>query len=161
MARTFTISGRRRNIPKPVYLPEARASGDAVGHILLTQYGEQPWIHQIVEAVMAAVDRGVQQLGGSAGPQQNAMPGDLQTRGYVMPARSSQEVLQADPSIANRPSDIRAPTTQTQIDEGLKALDSGDFSRYQQVAKPADPSIEGHDEGTSSGHGDNSVSWLL
>lgn len=89
MARTIKVRGRNRSVKKPVYLPEARASGEAVERILEDAYGEQPWIHQVVTAVTACVHRGVSQLSGSAGPSRNSQPGE----GYVMPARTREEIL--------------------------------------------------------------------
>lgn len=86
---------------------------------------------------MAAVDRGIQQLGSSAGPTQNAMPGDLQQGGYAMPARTREDVVQANPEIAYSPADIAAPNNQQLVQQGLQTESNDMFALLSRAADPA------------------------
>lgn len=179
--------GRRQQIPKPVYLEEARAAANAVGQVLVAKYGQAAWILQIMEAVQAAVDRGIKQLSGSAGPQQNSMPGDIQQQGYAMPARTGEEVIQAVPNIMQQRADIPLPNQQ-QVQAQLP-VESNDM--FAQLARAADPAAQQlgqapppqaypqpmqapqqtagglilppgvPNEGTEPGHDADSMSWLL
>ena len=181
--------GRRRNIPGTVYLPEARASANAVGQVLVAKYGKHPWILQVMEAVQGAVQRGIEQLGASQAPAQNAMPGDIQNQGYAMPARTAADVT---PGFIAAPSDNPAPNPQ-QVERAMQAQDMDMFAQLAQVADPTTQQLgrgvpgqptpqpmreapmtqggltlpsgpspqEVNVEGTDPGHDNNSVSWLL
>jgi len=89
-----------------------------------------------MEGVQAFVDRGIKQLGGSNGPQQNAMPGDQNVQGYALPARSPQEVMQADPRIMDRPADIPIPQQQA-VQQQLHTPDNDMFAQLSRAADPA------------------------
>jgi len=137
MAATFRVGrGRRTNIPKQVYLPEARASANEVGRVLVGKYGQHPWILQIMEGVQAFVDRAIQQLGASAGPSQNSQPGDLQ-QGYAMPARTREDVVQQNPQILQQPSDIQAPNNQQLVQQGMQQDNNDMFAVLSRAADPA------------------------
>lgn len=192
MAATFRVGkGRRTNIPKPVYLPEARAAANAVGQVLVAKYGKEAWILQIMEAVMGAVQRGIDQLGASAGPQANAMPGDIQMGGYAMPARTREDVIQHSPQILQQASDIAAPTNRQLVAQGMQEENNDMFALLSRAADPAvaqlgqgvpnqpmpQPMQQGlvsqtglvlpnqpqevPHERTSPGHHDDAMSWLL
>ncbi len=179
---------RRTKIPKPVYLAEARAAANAAGQILVAQYGEHPWILQIMEAVQQAVDRGVKQLSGSQAPTANAMPGDIQSQGYVMPARTAEDV---SPNFIAAPSDNPAPN-QRDVEAAMAAGTVDMFAQLARVADPAPhlgqpipnqpmpqppqaiqaspsglilpagaPPQQVNHEGPSARHGGDTVSWLL
>jgi hypothetical protein len=108
-----------------------------VGQVLVRKYGQQQWILQVMEAVMAAVHRGIEQLGGSNGPSANAMPGDLYTQGYVMPARTREDVMQQNPNILHQPSDIPAPTNAQLVAQGLQEESNDMFALLSRAADPA------------------------
>lgn len=138
MAATFRVGrGRRTNIPKPIYLSEARASANAVGQVLVAKYGQHPWILQIMEGVQSFVDRAIQQLSGSAGPAQNSMPGDLQAGGYAMPARTREDVVTQSPGLLQGPSDIPAPNNHQLVQQGLQQDNNDMFALLSSAADPA------------------------
>lgn len=110
-------------------MEESRAAANATGQILVAKYGQHPWILQIMEAVQGAVDIGVKQLSGVA-PVANAAPQDP----YNFPARTGQEVIQANPQMMDRPADNPVPTQQ-QVQQGMSA----DNDMFAQLARVADP----------------------
>ncbi len=149
-----------------------------------------------MEMVQAAVDRAIQQLSGTPGPQGNASPADFQTQGYAMPARTREDVVQANPSIVQQPSDIPQPNNQQLVAQGLQQDDHDVFALLSRAADPAmqqlgqglpnqpapqpmqqtpvsqsglvmpqgsapQPIQEAQDAGAESGHGGDSVPWLL
>jgi hypothetical protein len=82
-----------------------------------------------MEAVQGAVDIGVKQLSGQA-PTANAAPQDP----YNFPARTGQEVVQANPQMMDRPADNPVPSPQ-QVQQGMSA----DNDMFAQLARVADP----------------------
>lgn len=142
-----------------------------------------------MEAVQVAVDRGVKQLGSTQAPSANAMPGDIQQQGYVMPARTAEDV---GANFIAAPSDNPAPAPQ-QVAAAMAADDMDMFARLARVADPAPqpmgrpipnqpmpipqqgvqaspsglilpagaPPQEVNHERPSAGHDSDSVSWLL
>ena len=90
-----------------------------------------------MEGVQAFVDRAVQQLGASPGPTQNSSPADLQQGGYAMPARTREDVVQANPGIANSPADIAAPSNQQLVQQGLQTENNDMFALLSKAADPA------------------------
>lgn len=158
-----------------------------MGQVLVAKYGQQPWILQVMEAVQAAIDRGVRQLASTQAPTANAMPGDLQ-QGYAMPARTAEDVIQQNPNIVQAPADIAAPNNRQLVAQGLQQDNNDMFATLARAADPAQqqlgqslpnqpmpqspPAVQAsqsglvlpqgvQDEGTGSGHSDNSMSWLL
>ena len=95
-----------------------------------------PWLLQIMEMVQSSVDRALQTLSGSVGPTGNGSPGDIQTQGYAMPARTGAEVQQANPNIMQQPANIPLPTQQ-QVAQGLQEQDNDMFSVLSRSADPA------------------------
>lgn len=89
-----------------------------------------------MEAVQGAVQRGVEQLAGSPGPMQNSMPGDLQMQGYVMPARTREDVVQQNPQLLQQPSDIPAPNNRQLVQQGLQ---EGSNDMFAVLSKAQDP----------------------
>jgi hypothetical protein len=108
-----------------------------VGQVLVAKYGKEAWILQIMEAVMGAVQRGIDQLAASAGPQANAMPGDIQMGGYAMPARTREDVIQQSPQILTQPADIPAPTNQQLVAQGMQEENNDMFALLSRAADPA------------------------
>lgn len=140
---------------------------------------------------MGAVQRGIEQLGASAGPQANSMPGDIQVGGYALPARTREDVIQQSPNILQQPSDIAAPTNRQLVAQGLQEENNDMFALLSRAADPAvaqlgqgvpnqpmpQPMQQGlvsqtglvlpnqpqevPSERTSPGHDDAPMSWLL
>ena len=131
---------RNTNVRKPIYLPEARAAANAVGQVLVTKYGQQAWLLQIMEMVQAAVDGAIKQLSGSAGPTQNAAGSLKAPEAYAMPARTREDVIQGTPNIEQVASDNPAPTNHRMVQEAVQAADAGDMDMFAQLAGVADPS---------------------
>lgn len=140
MARRIVQRGRRTHVPKPVYLPEATESANAVGHVLVRKYGQQAWILQIMEMIQAATDRGIKQLSGSHGPMENAQP--FQESGPSNPYRfgpRSPEEVQQD-AAAHQAHQPRVPTQmQQQAQQAVEAYDRDEMDLFAQLAQVADP----------------------
>jgi hypothetical protein len=68
-----------------------------VGRILLTRYGEQEWIWQIMDAVRAAVTNGVTRFSLAQLPATNATPDGH----YQFAARSREEILASQQEAAS------------------------------------------------------------
>lgn len=144
-----------------------------------------------MEMVQVAVDRGIQQLGASAGPTANGAPGDS----YVMPARTREDVIQQSPGIIAAPADIAAPNNAQLVQQGMQ-LRPEESDMFAVLSRAADPAVQqlGHgvpnqapmqpmreapvsqsglvlppgmppqevqDEGTGAGHDDGPLRWLL
>ncbi len=138
MATNFRIgSSRRTNISKPVYLPEARSSANAVGQVLVAKYGQQQWLLQIMEMVMVAVDRGIKQLGGSAGPTENATGSLSAPATYALPARTREDVERDSPGVISSPSDSPVPGSQHLVQQGLQTDHNDLFAVLSKAADPA------------------------
>ncbi len=86
---------------------------------------------------MAAVQRGIEQLGGGPGPVANSMPGDINAQGYAMPARTREDVVQQSPNIIHQPSDIAAPTSRQLVAQGLQEENNDMFALLSRAADPA------------------------
>lgn len=89
--QVFRRDGRRTNIARPKYLPQATAAGQAAGAILVQSFGEADWIFQVVEAVQIAVDRGIRQLGQGQQVSMNEQP-LAQGAPYRMPPRTAEQL---------------------------------------------------------------------
>jgi hypothetical protein len=92
-----------------------------------------------MEMVQAAVDRGIKQLSGSAGPSENAAGSLKAPDSYVMPARTKEDVIQTTPNIQDVPSDNPVPTDQRMVQEAVQAADAGNMDMFAQLARVADP----------------------
>ena len=90
-----------------------------------------------MEMVMSSVDRAIQQLGGTPGPTQNSSPGDIQTQGYAMAARTRQDVAQQSPHLLTQPADIPAPNNQQLVQQGLQEESNDMFALLSRSADPA------------------------
>lgn len=90
-----------------------------------------------MEAVQSAVDRGVKQLSGTQAPVANAQPGDIAQQGYVMPARTAEDVMQQNPQILQQPSNIPAPTNRQLVTQGLQEQNNDMFALLSRAADPA------------------------
>lgn len=108
-----------------------------MGKVLVDVYGEQPWILQLMEAVMICVHRGVNQLGSSQGPSANAQPVDLQSQGYAMPARTKEDVIRENPGIETSPADIPSEGNSQRIQQGLQTESNDMFARLSGAVDPA------------------------
>lgn len=134
---------RRANIPKPVYLQEATDAANAVGQILVTRYGQFPWILQVMEMVRMGVDRGVKQLAGGPGPVQNsdAFVEAGPANPYTHQARTSPEdIAQINAQAAQQAHQPTVPAQlQPQAQQAQEAADAGRQDLFAQLAQVADP----------------------
>ena len=90
-----------------------------------------------MEMVQGAVDRGIQQLGASAGPTGNGSAADFQTQGYAMPARTREDVVQQNPNLLHQPSDIAAPQNQQLVAQGMQQENNDMFAVLSRASDPA------------------------
>lgn len=137
----------------------ATAAADAAGRVLIEQYGAQPWIMQIMTAVETAVDNGILNLSGGAGPMTNAQ--SLAAGGqYQFPARTAEELRASQAEVASHGQVSKAlPHQGSAIDQGEQALANGQISAYQQLQQQAglaDPASQAQAPKQEGGNG-----WLL
>ncbi len=90
-----------------------------------------------MEMVQSAVDRGIKQLSGTAGPTENASGSLSAPKGYAMPARTREEVIQENPSIVQNPADISAPVNQQLVQQGMQQENNDVFAMLSNASDPA------------------------
>lgn len=133
---------------------------------MINEYGEVPWLLQIVEMIQAGVDRGIKQLSGPA-PRMNAEGFDNQQPHYMQPPRTADQI-KAD--LAERRQKQPEQVMEAWREEDAEQTDV--FARLSTaIGLPVEeeptapklilpPTVEQDDEGTKQRNDGHSVPWV-
>ena len=139
MAEIVKQRGRRTDIAKQRYLPQATTIANEARERLIELCGDQSWIPQVAEAICAAVHNGISMF--SSGTPSNSMSladGD----GYRFHARSKDELIRDSHLVAG------AGTTDADAD-------------FEQLEDPATTREKTDGERSNRGQHDGPMPWLL